>query len=79
MFVSSQSVGPKMCLHFAVEIGSFECLRVLMVTGAVFTAPGFEWANEAFGKRAHILSTSGGTDICGGCEDFQSFFALDPI
>ncbi|KAF8070101.1 acetoacetyl-CoA synthetase [Lyophyllum atratum] len=48
-----------------VEIGSFEALRVLGVTVAVLTPPMFEWAQDAFGgDRIHLISTSGGTDIC---------------
>ncbi|KAJ3718135.1 acetoacetyl-CoA synthetase [Lentinula guzmanii] len=46
------------------EIGSFEGLRTLAVTGAVVTPPIFEWAQEAFGGKFHFVSTSGGTDIC---------------
>ncbi|KAF8228881.1 acetoacetyl-CoA synthetase [Tricholoma matsutake] len=47
-----------------VDIGKFEDLRTLMVTGAVLTPPMFEWAQQAFGEHIHIDSTSGGTDIC---------------
>ncbi|KAF4620739.1 hypothetical protein D9613_000498 [Agrocybe pediades] len=46
------------------EIGSFEALRVMKVTGAIFTPPMFEWTQEAFGKHIHLASVSGGTDIC---------------
>ncbi|KAG5652875.1 hypothetical protein H0H81_003305 [Sphagnurus paluster] len=49
-----------------LEIGSFEALRVLGCTGAVLTPPMFEWAQKAFGgDRLHLISTSGGTDVCG--------------
>ncbi|KAJ3993507.1 acetoacetyl-CoA synthetase [Lentinula boryana] len=47
-----------------LEIGSFEGLRTLAVTGAVVTPPIFEWAQEAFGGKFHFVSTSGGTDVC---------------
>ncbi|KAJ3781487.1 acetoacetyl-CoA synthetase [Lentinula aff. detonsa] len=47
-----------------LEIGSFEGLRILAVTGAVVTPPIFEWTQEAFGGKFHFVSTSGGTDIC---------------
>ena len=30
--------------------------------------PVFEWTQEAFGTNIHIVSVSGGTDICSGCE-----------
>ncbi|KAJ8076182.1 hypothetical protein PM082_000599 [Marasmius tenuissimus] len=49
-----------------LELGSFESLRILAVTGAVLTPPLFEWAFHAFGDRVHLLSMSGGTDICCG-------------
>ncbi|KDR75136.1 hypothetical protein GALMADRAFT_140674 [Galerina marginata CBS 339.88] len=49
-----------------LEIGSFEPLRAMGVTGAIFTPPMFEWTSEAFGKHVHLISTSGGTDICSG-------------
>ncbi|KAF7376536.1 AMP-binding domain-containing protein [Mycena sanguinolenta] len=47
-----------------LELGSFEALKTLMVTGAVLTTPLFKWAQRAFGERVHLLSTSGGTDVC---------------
>jgi hypothetical protein len=49
--------------HSIVEIGSFEALREMTVTGAVLTAPLMEWAHEAFGGKLHIGSSSGGTDV----------------
>lgn len=51
-----------------VQIASFEALRAMLVTGAVLTAPMFEFTRRAFGGNIHISSVSGGTDICGGCE-----------
>ncbi|KAJ3749562.1 acetoacetyl-CoA synthetase [Lentinula detonsa] len=47
-----------------LEIGSFEGLRTMAVTGAVVTPPIFKWTQEAFGGKFHFVSTSGGTDIC---------------
>ncbi|THU96731.1 acetoacetate-CoA ligase [Dendrothele bispora CBS 962.96] len=47
-----------------LDIASFEALRTISVTGAVVTPPVFEWAFNAFGKNVHLVSTSGGTDIC---------------
>ncbi|KNZ80854.1 Acetoacetyl-CoA synthetase [Termitomyces sp. J132] len=48
-----------------LDIGSFEALRVISSTGAVLTPPLFEWTQKAFGEdRIHLISTSGGTDIC---------------
>ncbi|KAG0707114.1 hypothetical protein DFH29DRAFT_898504 [Suillus ampliporus] len=46
-----------------LDIGSFEALREMTVTGAVVTAPLMEWTHEAFGKKLHIGSSSGGTDV----------------
>ncbi|TFY72119.1 hypothetical protein EVG20_g864 [Dentipellis fragilis] len=45
------------------DIGPFEALRVVSVTGAVLTTPLFEWAHRAFGSTKRIGSTSGGTDV----------------
>ncbi|KAA1471742.1 acetoacetate-CoA ligase [Dentipellis sp. KUC8613] len=45
------------------DIGTFEALRVVSVTGAVLTTPLFEWAHRAFGGTKRISSTSGGTDV----------------
>ncbi|TFY75053.1 hypothetical protein EWM64_g8960 [Hericium alpestre] len=47
-----------------LDIGPFEALRVICVTGAVLTAPLFEWAHHAFGGNKRVSSTSGGTDVC---------------
>lgn len=47
-----------------LKIGSFQALRILACTGAVLTAPVFSWAQTAFGERIHVISSSGGTDIC---------------
>ncbi|KAL0578859.1 hypothetical protein V5O48_003139 [Marasmius crinis-equi] len=49
-----------------LELGSFESLRVMAVTGAVITPPLFKWAFHALGGRVYVLSMSGGTDICCG-------------
>jgi len=38
-------------------------LQTITVTGAIFTAPMFEWTQMVFGN-VHLISTSGGTDIC---------------
>ncbi|KAI0266999.1 acetoacetate-CoA ligase [Gloeopeniophorella convolvens] len=46
------------------DIGGFEALRIIASTGAVLTAPQFEWAQHAFNDRAAVTSGSGGTDIC---------------
>jgi acetoacetyl-CoA synthetase len=46
-----------------LEIASFEALREMTVTGAVITAPLMEWTHEAFGRKLHIGSSSGGTDV----------------
>ncbi|KAJ7267587.1 hypothetical protein B0H12DRAFT_1097878 [Mycena haematopus] len=47
-----------------LELAPFEALKTLMVTGAVLTSPLFKWAQHAFGERVHVISTSGGTDVC---------------
>ncbi|KAJ3509790.1 hypothetical protein NLJ89_g5033 [Agrocybe chaxingu] len=48
-----------------LEIASFEGLANITVTGAITTVPMFQWAQEAFGKHVHFVSTCGATDICG--------------
>lgn len=53
---------------FSGDVGRFEALRNLFSTGAVLTAPQFEWAHRAFNDRLVISSGSGGTDICCCCE-----------
>ncbi|KAF9007731.1 acetoacetyl-CoA synthetase [Hymenopellis radicata] len=51
---------------YLVEVAKFEALRAILCTGSVLTPPMFTWAHNAFGgERVHLLSTSGGTDICG--------------
>jgi len=47
-----------------VDIGKFEDLRIVMVTGAVLTPPMFGWTQQAFGGHIQIVSASGGTDVC---------------
>ena len=51
-----------------MELGPFESLRGVFSTGAVLTPPMFEWTQKAFGERVHVISSSGGTDICGACK-----------
>ena len=53
---------------FVGDVGRFEALRRVFSTGAVLTAPQFEWAQRAFNDRLMISSGSGGTDICCCCE-----------
>ncbi|THH02274.1 hypothetical protein EW026_g590 [Hermanssonia centrifuga] len=76
-FVSDQGVtilgtGPRFLTEVQsngiepLKLASFDSLRVIMSTGAVLTAPMFEWTQEAFGPSVHIASVSGGTDICSG-------------
>ncbi|KAJ3486434.1 hypothetical protein NLI96_g4244 [Meripilus lineatus] len=67
--VKGQGINP-------LKLASFESLRVLFVTGAVLTPPMFEWAQQAFGNRIHLISGSGGTDICSG---FVSGVATLPV
>ncbi|KAF8629417.1 hypothetical protein AX15_003468 [Amanita polypyramis BW_CC] len=56
--VQAQNINP-------LKLGSFEALRTVVTTGAPITPPLFEWAQNAFGgSKIHLLSTSGGTDIC---------------
>lgn len=47
-----------------LTLGPFTTLKKLLVTGAVITPPLFEWTQAAFGERVHVVSTSGGTDVC---------------
>jgi acetoacetyl-CoA synthetase len=50
-----------------VVLATFESLRTILCTGAVLTPPMFEWTQKAFGEQTHLVSTSGGTDICTSC------------
>ena len=56
-----------------VDAGNFEDLRILMVTGAVLTPPMFEWTQKAFGGHVHLISSSGGTDVCTSCEYHRKY------
>ena len=56
-----------------VDIGKFEDLRTVMVTGAVLTPPMFEWTQQAFGGHVQIVSTSGGTDVCTSCQYHRGY------
>ncbi|KAJ6494938.1 hypothetical protein DFH09DRAFT_1206015 [Mycena vulgaris] len=47
-----------------LQLAPFESLKTLSVTGAVLTSPMFRWAQRAFGGHVHLISTSGGTDVC---------------
>ncbi|KZT71816.1 acetoacetate-CoA ligase [Daedalea quercina L-15889] len=47
------------------KLASFAALRVISSTGSVLTPPMFEWTQQAFNPDIHLLSVSGGTDICG--------------
>ncbi|EKM80626.1 hypothetical protein AGABI1DRAFT_55606 [Agaricus bisporus var. burnettii JB137-S8] len=47
-----------------LKIGKFDALKTITCTGAVLTTPMFEWTQNAFGKNVHVVSTSGGTDVC---------------
>ncbi|KAF4567314.1 hypothetical protein EYR40_006311 [Pleurotus pulmonarius] len=46
------------------KLAPFDSLRAISSTGAVLTAPMFEWTVKTFGKHVHLSSPSGGTDIC---------------
>lgn len=59
-------------LPIKVSISPFDSLRTIAVTGAVLTAPVMEWTHKAFGGDKHLLSTSGGTDVCGASESFPN-------
>ncbi|KAH9935798.1 uncharacterized protein B0H18DRAFT_1207327 [Fomitopsis serialis] len=47
------------------KVASFAALRTISSTGSVLTPPMFEWTQQAFNPDIHLLSVSGGTDICG--------------
>ncbi|KAI0071928.1 acetoacetate-CoA ligase [Panus rudis PR-1116 ss-1] len=47
-----------------LELAPFDNLRAIISTGAILTAPMFEWTQEAFGPDVAVVSVSGGTDIC---------------
>ncbi|KAH9910460.1 uncharacterized protein B0H18DRAFT_895537 [Fomitopsis serialis] len=49
-------------------LASFAALRTISSTGSVLTPPMFEWTQQAFNPDIHLLSVSGGTDICGACK-----------
>ncbi|KAJ6489561.1 hypothetical protein C8R47DRAFT_1273830 [Mycena vitilis] len=55
--VQGQGINP-------LELAPFQALKALMITGAVLTSPLFKWTQQAFGERVHVISTSGGTDVC---------------
>ncbi|OCH93786.1 acetoacetate-CoA ligase [Obba rivulosa] len=46
------------------KLANFDALRVVVSTGAVLTPPLFEWTQQAFNPTIHLVSISGGTDIC---------------
>ncbi|EMD37673.1 hypothetical protein CERSUDRAFT_114316 [Gelatoporia subvermispora B] len=46
------------------KLWNFDALRVIGSTGAVLTPPLFEWTQQAFNPTLHLVSVSGGTDIC---------------
>jgi acyl-coenzyme A synthetase/AMP-(fatty) acid ligase len=54
-------------IHATGDVGKFEALRRVASTGAVLTAPQFEWAQRAFNDHVILCSGSGGTDIFGAC------------
>ncbi|TCD70349.1 hypothetical protein EIP91_003701 [Steccherinum ochraceum] len=60
-----QGIKP-LALLSKVEVARFESLRNMFITGAVLTPPMFEWTQQAFGPDVHLISGSGGTDICAG-------------
>jgi len=47
------------------KVASFAALRTISSTGSVLTPPMFEWTQQAFNPDIHLMSVSGGTDICG--------------
>ncbi|KZT10799.1 acetoacetate-CoA ligase [Laetiporus sulphureus 93-53] len=46
-------------------IAPFDALRTVGSTGSVLAPAMFEWAQKAFNPDVHLVSFSGGTDICG--------------
>ncbi|PCH36095.1 acetoacetate-CoA ligase [Wolfiporia cocos MD-104 SS10] len=46
------------------KLANFEAIRAVSSTGAVLTPPLFEWTQQAFNPDVHLISISGGTDIC---------------
>ncbi|KAJ7761097.1 acetoacetyl-CoA synthetase [Mycena metata] len=47
-----------------LQLAPFDALKRVAITGAVVTTPLFLWCQQAFGERVHLMSTSGGTDVC---------------
>lgn len=61
-------LSPNLTFVNPAELGPFHALRTIASTGAPLTPPVFEWTQTAFGSsKIHIISVSGGTDICGSC------------
>ncbi|KZS98598.1 acetoacetate-CoA ligase [Sistotremastrum niveocremeum HHB9708] len=60
-----------------LELGSFEALRMFFVTGAVVTPPVYEWAASVLPPTTHVMSATGGTDICstfvGACTSMPAY------
>lgn len=40
---------------------------MFFVTGAVVTPPVYEWATSVLPPTTHVMSATGGTDICSTC------------
>ncbi|KAJ7123300.1 acetoacetyl-CoA synthetase [Mycena crocata] len=47
-----------------LQVAPFEALKTITVAGAVLTSPMFIWTQKAFGERVHLISATGGTDVC---------------
>lgn len=60
------------------KLASFAALRVIASTGSVLTPPMFEWTQQAFNPDIHLVSVSGGTDICGACKPSRPEWDLIP-
>ncbi|KAI0786787.1 acetoacetate-CoA ligase [Abortiporus biennis] len=58
-----------------LKLAPFNNLRSLFSTGAVLTAPMFEWTQNAF-PDVYLISGSGGTDICSA---FVSGVSTKPV
>ncbi|CAL1706757.1 unnamed protein product [Somion occarium] len=50
-----------------LKLAPFDSLRCILSTGAILTAPMFEWTQQAWAPDVWVLSVSGGTDICQAC------------
>jgi hypothetical protein len=62
-----------------VEIAPFPALRMISISGAVFTAPMYRWVYDVFPKYIYLGNGMGGTDICALCKLLSSLTIVTKI